>query len=95
MEANMIRSACLILVAATSGFPALAQVTSIESATAARQPKLAGDLNRIVCDRVQRTGSRLAVDKVCMTVREWADHRDGHRADLEKVQQVVNQEPSH
>jgi len=29
-----------------------------------------------------------------MTVRQWSDHKYGHRADLEKVQQVVNQSPS-
>ena len=91
----MNRSTFLFVVVAAVAYPVSAQVTSIESATAAPAPKPTGDLDRIVCERVERTGSRLAVDKVCMTVREWADRRAGHRADLEKVQQIVNQEPSH
>ena len=37
---------------------------------------------------------RLAVDKVCMTARQWQEHRDGHRADVEAVQRGTNMRPS-
>lgn len=71
---------------------ATAQVTSIESANP--EPKKSSDPNRIICEKVNRTGSRLEVEKVCMTALQWQEHREGHRADLEKVQQIQNQNPS-
>ncbi len=73
--------------------PALAQVTTIENANSA--PPRSNDPDKLICERVERTGSRLQVDKVCLTARQWSDHKYGHRADLEKVQQVVNQSSSH
>lgn len=87
---DRIVSAALLIVAS----PAAAQVTSMESNIPRPAPKLTGNPDRIICEKVERLGSRLAVDKVCMTAREWADQREGHREDLERVQQVVNQEPS-
>jgi hypothetical protein len=80
----------VVLLTATA---ASAQVTSIESPTAHKKP-VAGDPNRIICEKVERLGSRLTADKVCLTAAQWADHKDGHRHDLEKVQQLVNQEPT-
>jgi len=80
------RLAAFMLVAAA---PALAQVTMIQNANS--NPPPTNDLDKVVCETVHRTGSRLEVDKVCMTARQWSDHKAGHRADLEKVQQVVNQ----
>ena len=77
-------SACMLLATA----PALAQVTTIENANS--NPPRSNDLDEVVCETVHRTGSRLEVDRVCMTVRQWSDHKDGHRADLEKVQRIVN-----
>jgi hypothetical protein len=81
----------LILGLASS---ASAQVSSIGSANPLPKPPVKGDLDRIVCEREERTGSRLQVDKVCMTVLQWKEHQLGQRHDLEKVQQVVNQSPS-
>jgi hypothetical protein len=81
-------AACTLLATA----PALAQVTTIQNANST--PPSTNDLDKVVCEMVHRTGSRLEVDKVCMTVRQWSDHKAGHRADVEKVQQVVNQSPS-
>jgi len=75
---------CLLLATA----PALAQVTTIQNANS--NPPPTNDLDKVVCETVHRTGSRLEVDKVCMTVRQWSDHKYGHRADLEKVQRIVN-----
>ena len=81
-------SACMLLATA----PAFAQVTTIQNANST--PPASNDLDKVVCETVHRTGSRLEVDRVCMTVRQWSDHKYGHRADLEKVQQVVNQRPA-
>jgi hypothetical protein len=88
----------LKLVAASSlavlATAAAAQVTSIESSTAQQPKRLTGDPDRIICEKIERLGSRLAVDKVCMTARQWQEHRDGHRADVEAVQRGTNMRPS-
>lgn len=89
MKRLLFLAACASLAS-----PVSAQVTSIGSANPLPKPQVKGDLDRIVCEREERTGSRLQVDKVCMTVLQWKDHQLGHREDLEKVQQVVNQNPS-
>lgn len=73
--------------------PALAQVTTIESSNPL--PKRNANPDKVICERVERTGSRLTTDKVCLTAQQWSDHKYGHRADLEKVQRIVNQSPSH
>lgn len=72
--------------------PALAQVTTIESANST--PPRSSDPDKVICERVERTGSRLQTEKVCMTAQQWSDHKYGHRADLESVQRIVNQSPS-
>ena len=73
---------------------ASAQVTSIESSNPAPK-KVVGDLDKIICERVERTGSRLAIEKICMTALQWKEHQQGHREDFERVQRIVNQEPQH
>ena len=77
-----------LLVLASSA--ALSQ-TVIETPNPAPKGK---DPNRIICETIERIGSRLQKDRVCLTAQQWKDHQAGHRADLEKVQQVVNQNPS-
>ena len=79
-------AATLLALFATA---AAAQVTSIESANPA--PKKSSDPNRIICEKVSRTGSRLEFEKVCMTALEWQQHRDGHRADVEDLQRIKGQ----
>ena len=76
-----------------AGSPAAAQVITIETANPAPK-QVTGDLNKMICERVERTGSRLEIDKVCMTAAEWKEHRQGQREDVEKVQRIVNQNPS-
>jgi uncharacterized protein (DUF2147 family) len=65
------------------------------SAAGATEPaKKSGD-DKMVCEREEQIGSRLGARKVCMTVRLWAEKARLERQDVEKVQQVVNQNPSH
>jgi hypothetical protein len=87
---RLVISALLLALASSAS----AQVSSIGSSNPLPKPPVKGDLDRIICEREERTGSRLQVDKVCMTALQWKDHQLGHREDLEKVQQVVNQSPS-
>lgn len=64
--------------------PAFAQVTSLQSANPAPKGQ---DLNRIVCEVEETTGSRLGARKVCKTVLEWQQLKREHRDTLEKFQQ--------
>ena len=85
----------VLLAALFAAAPASAQLITIESSNPLPKPVDGGDLNRVICERVQRTGSRLEFDKVCMTALQWREHQQGHREDFEIIQRIVNQEPSH
>ncbi len=81
----------LITAVAVAAAPAAAQVTQLQSPNAA--PK-GGDLNRVVCEREETTGSRLGARRVCLTVLQWEEKRREHRESTEKVQRTVNMAPS-
>lgn len=85
-----MRSLPFLLAALLAAAPASAQLITIESSNPLPKTADGGDLNRVICEKVQRTGSRLEFDKVCMTALQWKEHQQGHREDFEKVQQVVN-----
>ena len=91
----MIRKAIFIAVAGISVQAVAQQPAPQRSAPAAAQPAKPGGDDKIVCEREEQIGSRLGARKVCMTVRQWAEKARLERQDLEKVQQVVNQNPSH
>ena len=89
----MLKLLCPIAALLIASAPAVAQVTTIESSNPL--PKRSVDPDKLICERVERTGSRLTVDKVCLTAQQWSDHKYGQRADLEKVQRIVNlQQPN-
>jgi hypothetical protein len=75
---------CAILLLAASP-PVSAQVTSINSSTPAYRGQ---DLNKIVCEVDQTTGSRLGAHKVCKTVLEWQQQRSEHRETVENFQRM-------
>jgi len=88
----MKRVFMLTFAAALIGSSATAQVTSLQAANPA--PKGGSqDLDRIVCDTEQTTGTRLGARKVCKTVLEWQQLTAEHRATVEKVQQMGNDPP--
>jgi len=80
---RMIAVVCALLASS----PALAQVTSV--ATNNPAPK-GQDLNKIVCEVDQTTGSRLGAHKVCKTVLEWQQMRSEQREHVEGVQRNSN-----
>lgn len=91
----MIRKAIFIAVAGISAQAMAQQPAPQAQAAAVVQPaKPSGD-DKLVCEREEQIGSRLGARKVCMTVRQWAEKARLERQDLEKIQQVVNQNPSH
>ena len=84
-----------ILVAGTAVWlsaVAGAQVTSIQ----ASNPMSKGsgqNLDRVVCDVEETTGTRLGARKVCKTVLEWQQLRAEHRETVEKTQQMGTDTP--
>ncbi|HEX6741026.1 MAG TPA: hypothetical protein VF079_04430 [Sphingomicrobium sp.] len=44
------------------------------------------DPNRIICEKVQETGSRLNARKTCMTAAQWVEQRKRDREAVEDAQ---------
>jgi hypothetical protein len=42
--------------------------------------------NKVICEKVERLGSRIATQRVCMTAEEWATKRQLDREETEGVQ---------
>ena len=75
---RMIALAALILSAA-----APAQVTSYMTNNPA---PLKGDSNKIVCEKVERIGTRLGAKKLCLTVTEWNELKRAHQERTQQIQ---------
>lgn len=73
-------SAALLLGAAA---PSFAQT---QPAAAPTTEKQADDLNKLVCEKQESTGSRLAKKRICLTKAQWAERRLQDRQELERVQ---------
>jgi hypothetical protein len=73
------------LLVLLSAVPAYGQVTSIASSTPAPKGQ---DLNRIVCEVEETTGTRLGATKVCKTVLEWQQLKSEHRDTVEAFQRM-------
>jgi hypothetical protein len=73
----------LLVLASIAAVPATAQVTSLVSDHPAPPGK---DPDRIVCEREEVLGTRLAGKKVCKTAAEWREERELQRQTVEGVQ---------
>lgn len=65
-----------------SAAPALAQ-TQPDGQKSAKQT----DPNRIICEKIKETGSRLNTRRVCMTAQQWEEQRRRDRENLQDAQQ--------
>ena len=45
------------------------------------------DPNRVICEKIRETGSRLNTRKVCMTAQQWEEQRRRDRENLQDAQQ--------
>ena len=72
---------------------AISQVSSMESANPAPKSVSGQELNKVVCEVDSTTGTRLGNHKVCHTVSEWAQLKQGHRDDVERAQQQLTGVP--
>ena len=52
-----------------------------------QKPAKQADPNRIICEKVKETGSRLNTRKVCMTATQWEEQRRRDRENLQDAQQ--------
>lgn len=89
----MLKSLPIALLVVTS-VPVAAQSTTPTAASQPTKANAKSDLERMVCEKEDTIGTRLGARKVCKTVREWQEQRRVQREEAEKVQQVVNQNPS-
>ena len=71
------------VVAGLFATAAVAQSTTYASNNPA---PLKNDDNKIVCQKQEQIGTRLAPKKVCMTVREWRDRELANREETERAQ---------
>lgn len=74
----------MILALAALGATAAAAQTPGQSAVPVKPAK---DPNKMICEREEETGSRLAARKVCLTREQWEMRRRDHRNELERAQQ--------
>jgi invasion protein IalB len=79
----MLKPIAIVLMAALAA-PAAAQNAAPTQATA---PAASKDPNRIICERQEEIGSRIAAKKVCKTAAEWQLERQQQRDDVTKFQQ--------
>jgi hypothetical protein len=88
-------SGALMLALGAFPLPAYAQQATQSrpiTVIGAQPPKKAPDLNEVVCEKEQDTGSRLLSKKVCMSRAQWAEQRRIERMEIDKAQ---TQRPAH
>lgn len=64
----------------------VAALALVPAAASAEENKPAKDPNRIICEKQEVVGSRLATKRVCMTAAEWEIRRREDREAVEKAQ---------
>ncbi len=78
------------MVARAFGFAVLAMfLPSVASAAPEKArpiSKNSANSDEIVCEKIEVTGSRLAVRRVCMTRSDWAERRREDRENTESIQ---------
>ena len=72
--------ASVLMLAAS---PAIAQ-SPTDGAAQANAKK--SDVNRIICQKEEQIGTRLAPKKVCLTAKEWAERAQLNREETERAQ---------
>jgi len=79
----------MTLLVASSGALLFAAPPALAQTQATNQPASASkkDPHRIICEKVEEIGSRLASKKICMTAQQWEEKRRSDREYLEDAQQ--------
>ena len=74
------------LIAIAGAFLCAAAAPVAAQTAAPTTPPAAKDPNKVICEKQEVVGSRLATRRVCMTRSQWADLRNQDRQQLDKVQ---------
>lgn len=82
MSKFVFLSGTLILAAS----PVLAQTTDKDTT---RNPD-----ERVICQKEEKIGSRLAPKKICLTAKEWKERAALNREETERVQQGTGVRPA-
>ena len=79
---TMLGVACTALL--VSAAPATAQTPPTSQAAPTSKAK---DPNRVICERIKDTSSRIGGKRVCMTAAQWEEQRRRDREYVEDAQQ--------
>ena len=83
----MMKAFCAVpVLAAFLVTPSLAQASGSPSSQPAAEKPAAGSPNEVVCQKLEVTGTRLGLKRVCKTRAQWADQQLQDRQEIEKVQ---------
>ena len=88
----MLRSTCFALLLVIASSAGAAVQTPAPPAPAAAPPTPAkpsankSDLDKIVCEKQETTGTRLGAKKVCLTVAQWIEFRRDEQDQLQHLQ---------
>ena len=74
------------LFAIAGAFLCAAAAPVVAQTAAPTTPPEARDPNKVICEKQEVVGSRLATRRVCMTRAQWADLRRQDRQEIDKVQ---------
>lgn len=80
----MIKPFFALALVALAAPAALAQAPAPDAPPAAKADE--GELNKVVCRRVESIGTRLSAKKVCRTKAQWDSEAAANRQDLERSQ---------
>lgn len=75
-------------IALSPATPAIAAASGSESASNDRSQD-AG--NRMICRRIERSGSRMSTQRICRTARQWEAARNGQSVD-DELDETVGQQ---
>ena len=84
----MARVSTVALALAAVSLPAPLAAADISSPPHSSGVTAAADPNQVICERVEKIGTRLGSSRVCMTRAEWAEQRRQNRDVVERAQQT-------
>jgi predicted secreted protein len=76
----------ILLTVSLAAAPAAVSAQSPVPAATAKPPSTSDDPNKLICQKLEMIGSRIAVKKVCLTQYQWQDARLQDRQLVEKIQ---------
>ena len=66
---------------------------SVAVVAQAEETKVKDDPNRVICEKQEILGTRLASKRVCKTKAEWAEERRENRQAIDRAQTIKQQPP--